>query len=332
MSTVSDRRPRESPADPDPFRYGWRYVRVTRPDGTEWFDQVPLTLEDVLHPEEEDFIVQTDAHDSDRAYLKAVSKVQMSDDPTAVVLSDCRVDFNIPGVKPLGPDLSVFTGARRRIMWTTFNVASEGARPMLVIEVTSPETRNNDVGIKVEYYRRGRVPWYLIADVTIEEEGERRIELILYRRVGRTYRLVPVNDQGRVWLEPLGLWLGQTRDAEGGFMRLACYDATGAEVGDYTAISRALAESQERLTESQGRLAESQGQLAKESRARERAQRRARSEAKARAQAEQARAQAEQARAQAEQAREVEARARDQAEATIRALQVALERLRRPES
>ena len=67
MSTVSKSRP-PRPPEPDPYRYGWRYVRVTRPDGTEEFDQVPLTLEDVLHPEVGDFIVQTDGHDSDLNY------------------------------------------------------------------------------------------------------------------------------------------------------------------------------------------------------------------------------------------------------------------------
>src|SRR5215468_2145903 len=104
MSTAT----RHPPVPSDPYRYGWRYVRVKHPDGTESFDQVPLTLEDVLFPEEGDFIVQTDWHDSDRAYLKAVSRQRLADHPTALVLSDCRVDFNIPGVKPLGPDLAVF--------------------------------------------------------------------------------------------------------------------------------------------------------------------------------------------------------------------------------
>ena len=254
-----------------------------------------------------------------------------------VVLSDCQVDFNIPGVKPLCPDVALFSGVRRRVAWSSFNVAQEGARPGMVIEVTSPDTRSNDVGIKVDYYFRGRVPWYLIADVTIEDEGERRIELILYRRTGRAYRRVPADDQGRVWLESVGLWLGQTRDEQGGFMRLAFYDpATGEEVGDYTAISRTLAESQERLAE--------------EVRSRERAERRARSEARL-AKAEQ-RAKAEQARegragrakprpsprggrgaALAEARARVQAeRAREEAEAKIRALQAELERSRRPGS
>ena len=193
----------------------------------------------------------------------------------------------------------------RQAAWSSFNLAAEGAQPALVGEVTSPETRSNDIGIKVDYYRRARVPWYLIADVTIEEGDRRRIELILYRLVGRRYRREPADERGRVWLEPLDLWLGQARDARGGFMRLACYDpATGAEVGDYTAISRALDE---------------------EARARGRAERRARSEAKARARAERALQAEAHARAEAE-------RARDDAQATIRRLRAELERARRKES
>ena len=105
MSTVSDRRSTRSrpPRDPDPFRYGWRDVPVTLPDGTEALERVPLTLEDVLHPKLGDFIVQTDRHDSDRGYLKAVFKTRLAHVPRAVVLSDCGVDFNIPGVEPALP-------------------------------------------------------------------------------------------------------------------------------------------------------------------------------------------------------------------------------------
>ena len=48
----------EADAKDDPFRYGWRYVRRTQPDGTEVVDQVPLSLDDLLYPEEGDFVVQ----------------------------------------------------------------------------------------------------------------------------------------------------------------------------------------------------------------------------------------------------------------------------------
>jgi len=170
MSTVSKDRASKSPRVPpksDPYRYGWRYVRVRRPDGTVDFDQVPLVLEDLLHPEVDDFIVQNSAHHDDRGYLKMVFKARLKPDPGAVVLSDCRVDWNIPGVRPLGPDVAVFFGVERdrNYDWATFNVAAEKARPALVIEVTSRNTRKNDLGIKVDYYRRAGVPLYVIADV-----------------------------------------------------------------------------------------------------------------------------------------------------------------------
>ena len=240
MSTASTTRPPRSPSDePDPFRYGWRYVRITRPDGTEEFDQVPLTLEDVLHPEEGDFIVQSDPHDRERTYLRTVSEARLEEDPTAVVLSDCRVDWNILGVRPLGPDLAVFFGVRRYIPWSTFDVAEEGARPALVIEITSPETRNNDLEIKVNYYHRAGVPQYVIADVTVEDEEQRRVELIEYRHGPRGYRRFKPNKQGRIWLPAVELWLGLTRERRGGHIRVACFDpGTGEEVGDYAAVTK----------------------------------------------------------------------------------------------
>ena len=322
MSTVSDRTTAKPPGSADgrdPFRYGWRYVRVVGADGSQELDRVPLTLEDVLHPKVGDIILQSDPHDWDRAYLKAVFDTRLMDKRTAVVLSDCQVDFNIPGVEPLCPDDVVFLGVRRRIAWSSFNVAVEGARPLLVAEVTLPETRSNDLGIKMEYYHRAKVPWYVIADVTYEADDERQIELKLFRRMRRGYRREPADERGRVWLEPVGLWLGVTRDVRGGFLRLACFDPeTGQEVGDYRAISRAL-EEERRAREA-------------EARARKQAERRARSEAKARARAERAR----EAEARA---REAEARARDEAEralekaqATIRALRAELERGRPAES
>jgi hypothetical protein len=89
MSTISTTRDRSgSQEQDDPYRYGWRYVKVIGPDGRETLDQVPLTLEDVLFPEEEDFIVQTDAHDNELGYLKSVFKSRLAGDPHSVELSD----------------------------------------------------------------------------------------------------------------------------------------------------------------------------------------------------------------------------------------------------
>jgi hypothetical protein len=126
MSSASKSRPPSAKADP--FRYGWWYVRVKGPDGKWTEEQVPLTEEDVLFPKFGDYIVQTNPHDDDVSYLKAVSKARTRRDRTAAVLSDCRVDWNLPGVRRLGLDLAVFSGVARDEGWETFNVRAEGAR------------------------------------------------------------------------------------------------------------------------------------------------------------------------------------------------------------
>ena len=164
------------------------------------------------------------------------------------MLSDCLVDWNLRGTRPLCPDLAVFFeveyGADQE--WDTFNVASEAAEPALVVEVTSRSTRNNDLGKKVKIYHRARVPFYLIADAT-DRGKERRITLIGYRYAPRGYKVVKPDAQGRIYLEALRLFVAVTRDLEGGGERLACHDPkTGAELGNYTAVVEALAKAQAR--------------------------------------------------------------------------------------
>ncbi len=57
-------------------------------------------------------------------------------------------------------------------------------RPSLIIEVTSPKTRVNDVKTKVKQYAQAKVPYYVIADVE-EVDGKRRLKLIAYRAEAR---------------------------------------------------------------------------------------------------------------------------------------------------
>ena len=159
-----------------------------------------------------------------------------------------------PASNRYAPTWPCFWAARRQIGWTTFNVAKERARPVLVVEVTSPKTRVNDVGIKVDYYHRAGVPLYVIADVSVEGDDDRQIELIGYEHTPRRYKRSKPDKRGRIWLAPVCLWLGLTRDRLGGFVRLACFDPdTGEELGDYTAISQALAASEHRRAEAEAR-------------------------------------------------------------------------------
>ncbi len=230
----------ELPPRSDPFRYGWRYVlRQIDANGNEIWDQIPLTMDDVLHPEPGDFIVNSTAHARDCMYLATVIGARCKRRPRwkAVVLADTRVAWGERiGLRGHGPDLAVIKGVRsnpdRDIR--TFDVEAEGVVPSLIIEVTSKTTRYNDIVTKVTHYHKANVPQYVIVDAKGHEDN-RELRLIDYRFTPERYVAVPPDDQGRVELVGLGLLLGVR---EG---RVVLYDAkTGEEQGDYDEIVRAL--------------------------------------------------------------------------------------------
>jgi colicin import membrane protein len=276
MSTVREPKPsRFVPPRKDPFRYGWRYVRRVLPDGTKTLDQVPLTLEDVLHPQVGDFHVLTDEHNDDCAYLKYALRKQLAG--KAMVLSDHRIAWDRPGVEPHGPDIAVIFGLRQRKRpGPTFYVATEGARPKLIIEVTSQGTRRNDVVIKVDEYYRAGVLLYVIVDVRHRRGKRIGVELIGYRRGPTGYEKMPLDERGWLWLEELGVWIG----IEG--TRVVCYDRRGRKILDYAELADAReAEAKARkAAEEQAKVAEAQAKAA-ERRAKN-AEARAKKEAEAR--------------------------------------------------
>jgi colicin import membrane protein len=230
--------PAPPPAD-DPFRYGWRYVRRPTPDDPDHLEPVPLTLEDVLHPEVGDFIVHSDRHETDRMYLTAVLRARLEAHGRAIVLSDVRVAWDVPDLRPHGPDVMVIPGLRERRDWSTFDVAEEGVRPALMIEITSPETRENDVVWKVAHYARAGVAQYVIVD-NIGRRGERQLRLLDYRLVGDTYRLQPPDERGWVYLELADLWVGVEGD------HVVCYADDGTAFGDYATVVQQAAEAEAR--------------------------------------------------------------------------------------
>ncbi len=298
--------PTPPPAPPaaDPYAIGWREVTRTLPDGTTILEQIPLTLEDALHPQEDDQIVQNSAHNRDWRYLQDVFERRLADDPHALVLGDCKVLWE-DGVHH-SPDLAVYLGVREvRDFYSQFDVAAEGVRPRLIVEVVSPSTRPNDLGTKVEHYHHYRVPLYVIVDRETDEGPPR---LIGYQRTPRRYLSLPLDDDGRLWLEPVGLYLGIRDD------RVVAYDGeTGAELGDYTAVSAALAAEQARA-ESEKQRADAERQRADAETGRAEAEKQRAEAAERQTAAERQRAEAERQRAEAAEARlrqlEAELRAR----------------------
>jgi Uma2 family endonuclease len=237
------------PPDRDPFRYGWRYVRRTLPDGRVVVDEVPLTPEDVLHPQEDDVIPENRVHEPDRRYLSDVFHARYAKEPQVVVLSDCLVDWGVPGLRSHSPDIVILEGARTEQKGSlgTYRLRQEGGHPLLVIEIVSPDPqmRENDVVKKVAHYHRAGVPLYVIVDWKREDEPRR---LLAYRDTPQGYVEIPLDPEGRVLLGSTGILLGLKDE------RVVCYDqATGKELGNYASLFQQLQEAEQRQWEAEQR-------------------------------------------------------------------------------
>ncbi|MEM7533770.1 MAG: Uma2 family endonuclease [Chloroflexota bacterium] len=298
----------------DEIIYGWREVYETNENGETIRTLVDLTLEDYLHPQEGDMYMHGNKHDNICYDLKSTLMTYV------VPYHHNSVAYHDVGIKwsrtsnHLSPDISMIYDVRDperpRGM---FHVADEGTAPSLVIEVTSWSTRHTDIITKVRNYAHLGVPYYIIVD-----RGTRRRETLRltgYELTPNGYvELVP-NNQGWLWMAPVGLWIGIHEN------RVQCYDAQGNYLLNQVELTEGLAETSEQLAATSEQLAETSVALAEETtaraeaeEARAEAEQQAEQEAAARAKAEQQAEQEAAARAEAEQQAEQEAAARAEAE------------------
>lgn len=217
------------------FPYGWRYVRRTLPEGGVVSERVPLTRADLLHPQEGDQVTHNDLHQRICLYLYNVLCGLVAHMADAVVLQDVRIAWDSPDLAPHGPDVMVIFGVRERKHWSTFDVAAEGVRPALIIEVTSPETRSIDLIDKLEEYDLAGVPLYIIIDL-VQRRGIITPRLLGYRQTPTIYEVLTPDANGRLWIEPLGIWLGLDPQS----MLAVCYDSEGTEIKDYVGLQQEL--------------------------------------------------------------------------------------------
>ncbi|MEW5986721.1 MAG: Uma2 family endonuclease [Chloroflexota bacterium] len=248
-----------SPADP--FRYGWREIQQAIPGGGVQWERIPLSLEDVLHPQVGDYRMHSDEHERFCVYLYDVLTLLLANDPLAIVLHDVRVAWDDPNVKPHGPDIAVIFNVRQQRNWSTFDVVEEGVKPTLLIEVTSPQTRSIDLINKVDEYEQVGVPYYVIVDSWRRKKGVVR-QLIGYRLTADGYEPMAPNDKGWLWLEPVKAWLA----LDGA--NLACYDEKGQYIERFSnmAAARIQAEARAALAEAKAATAEARA-LSAEARA-----------------------------------------------------------------
>jgi Uma2 family endonuclease len=231
MSTDIQTTEAETNAD-DPFRIGWRDVYETLPDGKSVLRQVPLTLEDFLHPQEGDHFEESILHDVIRRYLADVFMSRVADTPGADVISNVGVYWDDPDYGHNCPDVAVIFDVKFP-KTKSFDVAEQGTRPRIILELTSPSTRIKDLGDKFETYHAVGIPYYIIID---RIRAANPWALTAYQYTPRKYLpILDRDEKGRLWLAPLNLWLAVDGD------RVLCYDDLSEEpLGDYTRLSQEL--------------------------------------------------------------------------------------------
>jgi len=306
--------------DPE-YRYGWRYVcRIS--NGEEEWERVPLTEDDVLHPQPEDYVIQSNSHYLICHYLYTVLRSRLKHLPGGLVLHDVLVDWGVPRLKAHAPDLAVFAEVWEPPQGGIFDLKASGGRVLLVIEVTSPSTRHLDVASKhpqaktrFRHYARAGIPLYIVVDAARRASGQAS-PIFGYTLTEDGYKPLPLDEDGRLWVEPVQLWLGMSGS------EVAWFDGNGEEIWEYEQEQETRLEMEARLREEQ------EAHQAAEARARE--EQEARRAAEARAREEQEARRAAEARAREEQeARRAEQEARRAAEARARELEQQVRRLQR---
>src|SRR5260370_23797239 len=227
------------PPPDDPFYYGWRNVRRTRPDGTEYNEQVPLSRWDTLHPEEGDHVVESSLNELFREYLAGVFRARTADKPDALVLADVGVYWDHPDLEHHAPDVCAIFGVKeRRVEWRSFDVGEQGTRPRVIVEIVSPNVRKNDIRDKFAEYHLAEVPIYVIID---RERLGGPWSLKGYTHTPSGYLPIAADARGRLWLADFKLWLG----VDG--LRVVCFDVRNdCEIGDYSEITRRPAQAKGR--------------------------------------------------------------------------------------
>jgi colicin import membrane protein len=208
-----------------PFHIGYRPVIGVDADGTPTYTEVPLTEEDFLHPQEGDRFMLVDAHQLALVYLVHALRLGCRHLPAVRVFTDHRIEWQVPGVLPHGPDAVLFD--RFTAAWDshegTLRVRDTGADVLAVFEVTSESTRHIDFGQKFAEFARAGVPYYLIVDVA---EPNGNADVLGFRLVNGSYRPMRRDPALGYFLPRVGLSLRWADD------RLIVADEDGRDIPD----------------------------------------------------------------------------------------------------
>ena len=186
----------------DLYPYGHRDVLHYDADGKYLGSyMVPLTLEQVLHPEETDHPVADTFHQETVEYLGVALKALTAGRTDALVTSDVPHYWGVEGLGLHRPDIAVAFGVRDPASYRpNFTCPDEGTRPVLVVEVVSPSTRTTDIENKVDDYLLAGIEWYFIVD---REEPEDALTVVGRHLQNGDWVMLEPDAEGRFDLPPL---------------------------------------------------------------------------------------------------------------------------------
>jgi Uma2 family endonuclease len=207
--TVSEPSPAVAyPMPPLPtfdWEVGYKYVYNPQAGA---YDQVPLTLLDILYPTEEDIgrlkMVQSPHHDLWTNWLKVMLWNYLGSQDW-LVTNDVLIHWGRKGAPPKSPDVAVMPGGQLPAQTEkSYRVHRDGPLPVFVMEITSEDTRVVDLQAKTLHYAAVGVKELLIIDFWPDDEGP--WQLLGYRLEESPYyqRIAP-DDQGGLTFETIAL-------------------------------------------------------------------------------------------------------------------------------
>jgi Uma2 family endonuclease len=259
MTTVTQqhlhKRTPAQPSEPD-WERGWRYETIQLADGKEELVRIPLTDEEILHPQEGYVMPERTYHETICRDLSDMLMTRYEDQVEMAVFHDLIFEWDKPDLKDHAPDIAVTPHVRDRDADRgRFVVAEEGTRPLLIIEVVSPKTRNNDRSTKVKQYARAGVQEYLYIDHWTRK-GQEIWEVVGFRLEEGQYTPLVPDEDGAIYCQSVGLRIG----IENG--KVWIEDAeTGQDLLTNQAAQRALRAAEEARKAAEARLAEVEAQL-----------------------------------------------------------------------
>lgn len=187
---------------------GWRYESVRNENGQTQLVRIPLTPEEALHPQEGYIMpIRTD-HDRISDDLCDMLRPHLEAQTNTVVFHDLVFVWDHAEVKPYAPDVAVVPHVRNPgENRSQFVVSEEGTRPLLIIEVVSPRSREADRVTKVRDYARVGVQEYVYIDQRTYK-GTVIWEVVGFRLQEGVYLPILTDEDGAIYLTTLNLRIG----------------------------------------------------------------------------------------------------------------------------